>query len=174
MSLTKLKTLPVAALAIGLIITWVPAAKANLSCNNWTSGGYSGNNIFGYNCNTHQNTDGPFQNSYQCTDQINTQGSCQFNYDNNGNYYQGNCVVVITCKDGCSISCDVGPWDGHTSLECTNIPEYFKTNCQNVEVYCPKTPSSCVPEPSTIIAGALLLMPLGVSTARILRKKHTV
>jgi len=30
-----------------------------------------------------------------------------------------------------------------------------------------------VPEPTTMIAGALLLLPFGVSTLRILRKKHT-
>jgi hypothetical protein len=34
-----------------------------------------------------------------------------------------------------------------------------------------KVPSSVVPEPSTIIAGALLLLPFGVSTLRILRRK---
>jgi hypothetical protein len=31
-----------------------------------------------------------------------------------------------------------------------------------------------VPEPTTIIAGALLLLPFGASTLRILRKKHAV
>lgn len=176
MCLTKLKTLPVAALAIGLIVTGVPAAKAGLSCNVWSSGKHSGNTVIGYDCNTHQITDGSSKNSYQCYDLISTKGFCDFTYQNdkNGNDYQGDCVVVITCKDGCSISCDAGQWDGRTSLECTNIPEYYKTNCQSVEVYCQKTPSTCVPEPSTLVAGALLLMPLGVSTVRILRKKQTV
>ncbi len=37
---------------------------------------------------------------------------------------------------------------------------------------CPKTPPTVtsVPEPSTIVAGALLLLPFGVSTMRILRR----
>lgn len=38
------------------------------------------------------------------------------------------------------------------------------------ELYDPKTPS--IPEPSTVVAGALLLLPFGVSTLRILRKKN--
>ena len=33
--------------------------------------------------------------------------------------------------------------------------------------------SPSVPEPSTVVAGALLLLPLGVSVVRILRKSHT-
>jgi hypothetical protein len=32
---------------------------------------------------------------------------------------------------------------------------------------------SAVPEPTTMIAGALLLLPFGASTLRILRKKQT-
>lgn len=34
-------------------------------------------------------------------------------------------------------------------------------------------PEVAVPEPSTIIAGTLLLLPLGASTLRLLRKNHT-
>ncbi len=36
------------------------------------------------------------------------------------------------------------------------------------------SPISAVPEASTVIAGALLLLPLGASTLRILRKNRTV
>jgi hypothetical protein len=43
----------------------------------------------------------------------------------------------------------------------------------NGSVVAPLTPPS-VPEPSTILAGALLLLPLGASTVRILRKNRTV
>ena len=33
---------------------------------------------------------------------------------------------------------------------------------------------SAVPEPTTVVSGALLLLPLGVSVVRIVRKKHSV
>lgn len=36
----------------------------------------------------------------------------------------------------------------------------------------PNTPGTAVPEPSTVVAGALLLLPFGVSTLRILRKSR--
>jgi len=42
------------------------------------------------------------------------------------------------------------------------------------ELFDPKPDYTPVPEPSTVIAGALLLLPFGVSTFRILRKKSVV
>lgn len=38
----------------------------------------------------------------------------------------------------------------------------------------PNTPGTAVPEPSTVVAGALLLLPFGVSTVRMLRKSRKV
>ncbi len=42
---------------------------------------------------------------------------------------------------------------------------------QLVEVTTPPPPSAPVPEPSTVIAGALLLVPLGLSTFRVVRNR---
>ena len=62
-----------------------------------------------------------------------------------------------------------------------SISQYFHVtlpvNCWPVNyppVTTPKTPASVVPEPTTIIAGALLLLPFGVSTIRILRRNKAV
>jgi hypothetical protein len=43
---------------------------------------------------------------------------------------------------------------------------------QLIETLPPGNHTSSVPEPSTVVAGALLLLPFGVSTLRILRKKN--
>lgn len=41
-------------------------------------------------------------------------------------------------------------------------------------LYNPKTPNTpSIPEPSTVVAGALLLLPFGISTLRIIRKRPT-
>ncbi len=76
----------------------------------------------------------------------------------------------------------------HASLDCGNnsTPDYScytvndcqtggtpNTSC-NPTPDCNPTPNphniTSVPEPSTIVAGALLLLPFGISTVRILRK----
>ena len=70
--------------------------------------------------------------------------------------------------NGCSYS---GPT--FTLTDCRWVPV---VNCSPVPitVNCnPTTPTpnvTAVPEPSTIVAGALLLLPFGISTFRILRK----
>jgi hypothetical protein len=59
-----------------------------------------------------------------------------------------------------------------SQYKCGTLP----INC--LPVKCPPTPppipTSVVPEPTTIIAGALLLLPLGVSTLRILRRNQMI
>jgi hypothetical protein len=56
--------------------------------------------------------------------------------------------------------------DGDTIQDVT-ISGDFKEQKQTEFSY-----ASQVPEPTTLIAGALLLLPLGVSTLRIMRKRH--
>jgi hypothetical protein len=69
---------------------------------------------------------------------------------------------------------------GSSSIGCDNS-SFWVTTCQPVvpvTVNCTPPPTkpkptpniTAVPEPSTIVAGALLLLPFGISTVRILRK----
>jgi hypothetical protein len=53
-----------------------------------------------------------------------------------------------------------------TVVDCSTPPtDCYKTPCTQ-----PAPKITSVPEPSTIVAGALLLLPFGVSTVRILRR----
>jgi len=75
------------------------------------------------------------------------------------------------CLDYSTTStCDITPF---TVFDCQIGNSYNYYSC-NPTPSCtpPTTPHdvTAVPEPSTIVAGALLLLPFGISTVRILRK----
>jgi hypothetical protein len=88
--------------------------------------------------------------------------------------YVGGACASATCLivregTGCYVW-NICNWNGTDRVDC-NINGHL-TEC---EFYgCERTPcpppTSSVPEPSTVIAGALLLLPFGVSTVRILRR----
>lgn len=60
---------------------------------------------------------------------------------------------------------------GEISISNSELPADFQKGLSNYWLGT-STPTS-VPEPSTVVAGALLLLPLGVSAVRILRKNRT-
>jgi hypothetical protein len=76
-------------------------------------------------------------------------------------YASIDCSGGSTTTTGCTTYCTTYP-----TVDCT----YTSSSCSNNTP--PPTPNSqsAVPEPSTIVAGALLLLPFGISTVRILRK----
>jgi hypothetical protein len=64
---------------------------------------------------------------------------------------------------------DLSGWDG---IETIQIQDVFERNAfSHVEFYGREYHGTVVPESSTFIAGALLLVPFGVSACRILRKR---
>lgn len=149
-------------LAVAVTIT----AKAQIICNNWGSGGSTGGSI--YNCNFSTGSyGGSYGTSYNCYDNSRN-NYCTINFTG-GNSYQGACSVVFTCYNGVSYYCNINNWDGKETIQCDNIP----LGCKGVEV-CQYPSRAPVPEPSTILAGALLLIPLGISTARMFRKHKAV
>ncbi len=146
----------VAALAASLSIT-----KASITCSSWQPGNASGSQ--GFSCNFYSGiTGGDYNNSYTCNNVNLSQGYCSIDYKG-GNTCQG--AYSVECVDyyGRSYNCDLN-WNGVDGIYC----EYLPKNCKEVLILC-KT-GTAVPEPSTIVAGVLLLLPFGISTARILRK----
>jgi len=164
MNYSHIKNFAVMTLAAGLLATSVTAAKATITCSGWKAGDASGDQI--YNCNfSTGNTGGSYDNSYWCYNKI-YHGYCLVDYKG-GNAYQGDCSVVFKCSDGKSYVCDIRGWDGKETIKCNYIPR----NCDEIEIRCPQT--SSVPEPATVLSASLLLIPLGFSAVRILRKNKT-
>ena len=155
------KNLAWVALVAGLLAVSVPAARATLTCNSWQSGSVSGTQVFGCNFYTGY-TGGTYGNSYQCINQT-YGGYCSVGYTG-GNAYQGPCTIVCTTTGGQNYYCDLSNWDGRQTIQCNYLPQ----GCKEIKIEC-RTPSA-VPEPATILAGALLLVPLGISMTRILRR----
>ena len=153
-TITKL-TLAITAAVV--LAAGLPSANATIICNSWSQGGSSGSQLFTYNFQS-QTCGGNFAN-YYTFNQNNDQLSC--NYTTGP--YSGLCNVIIDCLNGQSYFCSISNWDGHTAIQCQGLP----TGCKNIRVCTP------VPEPSTIAAGALLLLPVGVSMLRILRRNKT-
>jgi len=88
-------------------------------------------------------------------------------------------VVAISLLTGFTSRASLGCYGSYSS-DCDNT-SFWVTTCQpvvTVTANCTPTPTNStpssnitsVPEPSTIVAGALLLLPFGISTVRILRK----
>ena len=162
------KNLAWAALAAGLLTSFAPAARATLACGNWQAGSASGNQVF--DCNLYTgNTGGTYGNSYQCIN-LARAGYCLLDYTG-GNICQGPCTIVCTTTSGQTYYCNLSNWDGQETIQC----DYLPRGCDEIQIECHNNNSlSAVPEPSTMLAGALLLMPLGISVARIMRKHKFV
>lgn len=150
--------------AAGLLAISVASAKATIICSSWNSGDSVGDQIFKWNFST-GSTGGSYDSSYWCYDKS-YQGYCLLDYKG-GNNYKGDCSIVFKCSDGKSYVCDIKGWDGKESIKCGFIPR----NCDEIQIRCPQT--SSVPEPATILSASLLLIPLGLSAARILRKNKS-
>lgn len=194
MNLFNPKHLTLVVTAAGMLAASGPVAQASYSyshnnsinCWNFNDGSPSGDTIFSFNSQT-KNSWGNYASSYYCSTYF-------FNNWNNGysgynsfcdikfnqrssNPFQGDCSIVFKCSDGKTYSCDINNWNGFDDIKCYNLPRDWQKGC-DIEIICkPKcnpppsnTPPTCVPEPSTLVAGALLLLPFGISTARILRK----
>jgi len=165
-------------LMVSLLAAFTPAAKAAITCNSWKAGSYSGNNV--YNCNfSSGNTGGTYNNSYVCGISQLLYGFCTLNYKGGVNSYSGPCTIVFKCYNGQSYYCDINDWDGKEIINCRYIP----SGCKEIDICTPTNPtttpksggpSPSVPEPSTVIAAVLLLIPFGISTARILRKQKAL
>ncbi len=174
MKMPTIKNILVIVSVFGLLAIMAPSAKANLSlslssatyCSGYTAPSGAGSLL--YQCDTGGHLNGLLQSSYNCSSGFNS-----FNYVG-GSAGQGTCLV-IKCNNGGAYVWDIGNWNGTDQISCNFNPRNF--GCNDFEVYgnCqnpnPKDTSS-VPEPSTIIAGALLLLPLGVSSMRVLRRKQ--
>ena len=139
----------------------------SIICNSWSQGNYSGSQV--YSCNFQNNsTGGSYNSSYQCLNALNPGNYCQIQYAG-GNTYSGPCTLIFQCTGGQTYTCGVGNWNGKDVIQCYNAPK----NCYGIEI-CKGTPTPSVnpiPEPSSIIAGALLLIPLGISMVRIVRSR---
>lgn len=86
----------------------------------------------------------------------------------------GHTVADATClvidAGDCSYVWNISNWNGTEDIQIADItPSRWDAIC-DVEIYgkC----ATAVPEPSTVVAGALLLVPFGVSVARNLRRKQ--
>lgn len=127
------------------------------------------------------NESGPLESSYATTS-----GAAS---DNSGGYpivisYTGGTVAVATylvVKDGNlgAFIFDLSGWNGTEEIDIYNLfdfsahPKKDVKGVSHVEFFGSEGHTTSVPEPSTIVAGALLLLPFGVSTVRILRKNRT-
>ena len=168
MKIQTIKKISLIVSVLGLLATMAPSAKANLSlnlssatyCNGYTAPSGAGSLL--YQCDTGGHLNGLLQSSYNCSSGFNS-----FNYVG-GSTGQGTCLV-IKCSNGGAFVWDIGNWNGTDQINCNFNPGNF--GCNDFEVYgnCqnrnPKDTSS-VPEPSTIIAGALLLVPLAFQSFR--------
>lgn len=82
------------------------------------------------------------------------------------------CVVVQDSNNNCYVWDVSKCWNGTDDIDFSDICDKG-SHITSITCYGdtkPPTVTTSVPEPRTIIAGALLLLPLGVSTVRILRK----
>ncbi len=127
-----------------------------------------GSLICGYNnIQTHiGSTDSSF-----CFNSSGRSGSIQ--YDNEGTFGGANCVVAEDSHGNCYVWDISNCWDGSEGIDIQDICQKG-SHITCIQLYGDKVPTTAVPEPSTIIAGALLLLPFGVSTVKILRRKHAV
>jgi hypothetical protein len=90
-----------------------------------------------------------------------------------GGMFAGASVLVI--KDGNlgSVVFDISDWNGTDDLLIYNVFDPSKVDLggtSHIEFF----GTAVVPEPATVVAGALLLLPFGASMVRILRKKREV
>lgn len=103
---------------------------------------------------------------------LNWRGFSIENYGQSGKFGCPTYIVVQDSKNDCYVWNVSQCWNEANSLDFSDICDKG-SHITSITCYGdPKTPSTnfSVPEPSTIIAGALLLLPLGISMTRILRR----
>jgi hypothetical protein len=178
MTKQNLKKIATVAMAVGLFAAAAPSVKASLNLNlasctyvrGYTAPSSAGSLL--YTCNTSGGCSGLLKTSYNCATSLNT-----FNYCG-GTTGQGTCFV-LQCSNGGAYVWNISNWNGTDQIKCNFNPASY--GCKDIQVYgnCkkptpPPTPngSSSVPEPSTIVAGALLLLPLGIHGFRQLRLRR--
>ena len=106
---------------------------------------------------------GTLDNSYTCKSGLTTVDYV------GGNCASATCLILKNGNSGCYVW-NICNWNGTDQIDC-NVKGHptecdFYGCCQSP----PPPKITSVPEPSTIVAGALLLLPFGVSTVRILRR----
>jgi hypothetical protein len=157
---------------VGLLM--VPSVKASLTLNLSSAtyvSGYSAPSSAGsllYDCGINGNSGGTLQSSYNCSS-----GLKAVNYVG-GTTALGTCFV-LECSNGGAYVWNISNWNGTDQINCNFNTRYF--NCKDIQVYgnCKPAPKvSSVPEPSTLLAGVLLLVPLGVQGFRRLRNRQSV
>lgn len=178
-----MKTLKLTKVAVLVAATFgllaVPAARANLSLrsssanyfSHFSNTGQYGNLICSFN--RFGNNQGSLQNSYNCSYGFNSVNYCGGNHAS-----QGSCLVLTDWR-GRAYVWNICDWNGEDQIDCYIKSRYF--NCSSIQVYgnCDHQPNnppptSCVPEPTTWIAGALLLLPLGIQGIREVRRRKLV
>ena len=180
---TKLAKITVLALAtLGMLA--VPYAKANLSVNLFSAKHYNsyssfsdfGNLICQFGRDGSQG--GDLQSSYNCSPSFTSIQYCGGNYAT-----QGTCLVLKDNYGGCYVW-NINNWDGQEQIDCNIFKHRY--GCDGIEIYgqckppscnpppCNPPPTTCVPEPTTFFAGALLLVPFGVQGVRQLRRRKPI
>jgi hypothetical protein len=149
-----------------------PSVQANLALNwntaNYYHGDYTPNNSGDliYQFDNNGNCGGVLQNSYTCASSL-----THINYSG-GNSGQGSCLVLKDNRGGCYVW-NISNWNGTDQIDCNVYTGNY--GCHDIKIFGNCTPPApnnvpTVPEPSTVVAAALLLLPFGISTVRILRK----
>src|SRR5690242_180639 len=181
-SLKLTKTAVLVAALFGLLAT--PAARANLSLRTYSANyvrNFSNNGQYGdLICSFDQygNHQGDLANSYNCSYNHTSINYCGGDYAS-----QGTCLVLKDWWGGAYVW-NICNWNGQDQIDC-HIWRYF--GCYDIEVYghcqtdcnpppcdqppCNPPPATCVPEPTTFVAGALLLVPFGVEGIRQMRRR---
>ena len=163
----KINIFTLALVAVALMS--VPSAKASYSLS-FKSSNYQGSYKSSYSgggdliCQYYSNgrRTGSLCDSYDWTYSPNC-----INY-RGGDSAQGVCLVAKDSWGNC-YSWNICDWNGIDQIIC-NLGKNF--NCREIDIYgccknpCNPPPPSCVPEPSTLFAGAMLLLPMGVTVAR--------
>lgn len=180
-TLTKLTRALVLALAFSGLL-FATSARANLSLNlfsathyrNYSGFSNDGNLICQFSING--NHQGDLKNSYNCSSTLTSIQYCGGDHAS-----QGTCLVLRDNRGGCFVW-NIYNWDGKEQIDCNVFLRHF--HCDEIEVYgkcqpkdcnpppCNPPPSTCVPEPTTFFAGALMLAPLGVQGVRQIRKRR--
>jgi hypothetical protein len=172
----------VAVAAVGLLMVSSAKANLNLSCS-------SGANFFSGEsnpttsqldsiCGTSQIGSCVYQDSFGfCSGALASSYQCSYGFNSinylGGDWASASCFIVHTTS-GCYVW-NLGGVDVNQQVNCD------LKNCKGIVEECCfygscKTThqTSSVPEPSTVVAGALLLLPLGLQTIRQFRKRAQV
>ena len=97
-------------------------------------------------------------------------GSATINWDG-GDFADATYLLIKDGTEG-SYVWDISGWDGKEQILVQDV--FGQHGDSHVEFFGTRVPGTAVPEPSTYIAGALLLLPFGVSVLRRVRKVQVV